>query len=83
VWAATLGAVGKWAIHPSQIDIANQVFAPTEAEIAQARAVVTAVREAEAAGAGAANYNGMMVDAATTRIFEGVLDRARRAGLVE
>jgi citrate lyase subunit beta / citryl-CoA lyase len=83
VWAATLGAVGKWAIHPGQIDIANQVFAPTEAEIAQARAVVAAVREAEAAGAGAANYNGMMVDAATTRIFEGVLDRARRARLVE
>jgi len=41
------------------------------------------VQEAEATGAGAANYNGMMVDAATTRIFEGVLDRARRAGLVE
>jgi len=82
-WAATLGAVGKWAIHPSQIDIANQVFAPTADEIAQARAVIAAVQEAEATGAGAANYNGMMVDAATTRIFEGVLDRARRAGLVE
>jgi citrate lyase subunit beta/citryl-CoA lyase len=82
-WAATLGAVGKWAIHPSQIEIANEVFAPSEDEIAQARAVIAAVREAEATGAGAANYNGMMVDAATTRIFEGVLDRARRAGLVE
>jgi len=82
-WAATLGAVGKWAIHPSQIDIANEVFAPTEQEIAQAVAVVAAVREAESAGAGAATYEGMMIDAATARIFEGVLDRARRAGLVE
>jgi len=83
IWAATLGAVGKWAIHPSQIDIANEVFAPTAKEIEQARAVVAAVREAEAAGAGAATYNGTMIDAATARIFEGVLDRARRAGLVE
>jgi citrate lyase subunit beta / citryl-CoA lyase len=41
------------------------------------------VRDAEAAGAGAATYNGTMIDAATARIFEGVLDRARRAGLVE
>jgi citrate lyase subunit beta/citryl-CoA lyase len=83
IWAATLGAVGKWAIHPSQIDIANEVFAPTAKEIEQARAVVAAVRDAEAAGAGAATYNGTMIDAATARIFEGVLDRARRAGLVE
>jgi citrate lyase subunit beta/citryl-CoA lyase len=83
IWAATLGAVGKWAIHPSQIDIANEVFAPTAKEIDQAHAVVAAVRDAEAAGAGAATYNGTMIDAATARIFEGVLDRARRAGLVE
>lgn len=83
LWASTLGAVGKWAIHPSQIDIANEVFAPNEKEIAQATAVVAAVREAEAAGAGAATYNGTMIDAATARIFEGILERARRAGLIE
>ncbi len=83
IWASTLGAAGKWAIHPSQIDIANDVFAPTAKEIDQATAVIGAVRDAEAAGAGAATYNGMMIDAATARIFEGVLDRARRAGLVE
>jgi citrate lyase subunit beta/citryl-CoA lyase len=83
MWAATLGAVGKWAIHPSQIDIANEVFAPTEQEIAQAVAVVAAVRDAEATGAGAATFDGMMIDAATARIFEGVLERARRAGLVD
>src|SRR5438034_7616843 len=80
-WAATLGAVGKWAIHPSQVPIANEVFAPTEAEIEQARAVVEAVRKAEAGGEGAANLNGMMIDAATARIFEVVLERAQQAGL--
>jgi citrate lyase subunit beta/citryl-CoA lyase len=81
-WAATLGAVGKWAIHPSQVPIANEVFAPTEKEIEQARRVVEAVREAEASGDGAANLGGMMIDAATARIFATVLERAERAGLV-
>ena len=77
-WAATLGCVGKWAIHPSQIEIANEVFAPTEDEVALARQAVDAVRDAEAAGSGAASLGGMMVDAATARIFQGTLDRAAR-----
>jgi citrate lyase subunit beta / citryl-CoA lyase len=79
-WAATLGAAGKWAIHPSQIEIANDVFTPTKDEIAEALGIVTAVEEAEAAGSGSANYNGVMIDAATARVFRGIVDRARRAG---
>jgi len=75
-WAATLGCVGKWAIHPSQIELANEVFAPTEAEVERAREAVEAVRAAEAAGAGAADLGGMMIDAATARIFQVTLDRA-------
>lgn len=75
-WAATLGCAGKWAIHPSQIDIANEVFAPTADEIARARRAVDAVRDAEASGAGAAGLGGIMIDAATARIFQGTLDRA-------
>lgn len=81
-WSANLGAVGKWCIHPSQVPIANEVYAPTTAEIERATSVVTAVREAEARGDGAANVGGVMVDAATTRIFEVVLERARLCGLV-
>jgi citrate lyase subunit beta / citryl-CoA lyase len=80
-WATTLGAVGKWAIHPSQIDIANEVFSPTEGEIDRARAVVRAVHDAEAGGAGAADLDGVMIDAATARIFEVILERARQCGL--
>lgn len=80
-WAATLGSVGKWAIHPSQIAIANEVFAPTPGEVERAIAAVDAVKEAEAAGLGAAAFQGMMIDAATARIFEGVLDRARQCGV--
>ena len=75
-WAATLGCVGKWAIHPSQIEVANEVFAPTEDEVARAQAAVDAVREAEAGGAGAAQAGGVMVDAATARLFQVTLDRA-------
>jgi citrate lyase subunit beta / citryl-CoA lyase len=80
-WAATLGAVGKWAIHPSQIGIANKVFAPTSTEIEHATAAVRAVQEAEEAGLGAASFQGMMIDAATARIFDAVLVRARQCGV--
>ncbi|MGH7899919.1 MAG: HpcH/HpaI aldolase/citrate lyase family protein [Candidatus Binatia bacterium] len=80
VWAATLGAVGKWAIHPSQIEIANDVFAPTPREIETARAMCEAYRAAEREGAGAAGAGGILVDAAAVRIFESVLERARLTG---
>ena len=79
-WAATLGAVGKWAIHPSQIEIANDVFSPTQPEIDQARKMSEAYWAAEKQGAGAAGAGGMLVDAAAVRIFEGILERARLAG---
>jgi citrate lyase subunit beta/citryl-CoA lyase len=77
-----LGGVGKWCIHPSQIAIANRVYAPTAAEIEKAQAVVQAVHEAEARGDGAANLDGVMIDAATTRLFEVTLDRAKMCGLL-
>jgi citrate lyase subunit beta / citryl-CoA lyase len=82
-WAATLGAVGKWCIHPNQITVANEVFAPTQAEIDEALRVVAAVRAAEEEGQGAARLGGIMVDAATARVFEGVLHRARLCGLLD
>ena len=80
-WATTLGAVGKWCIHPSQIDIANEVFAPTEDEVERARRVIGAVEKAESEGQGAANLDGIMVDAATTRVFQVLLDRAALCGM--
>lgn len=81
-WSTTLGAVGKWCIHPSQIEIANEVYAPTADEVEKAKAVVKAVRDAEENGEGAANLDGTMIDAATARIFEETLDRAKRCGLL-
>jgi citrate lyase subunit beta/citryl-CoA lyase len=73
--------VGKWAIHPSQIAIANEIFAPTPLEIERATAAVRAVQEAEKLGLGAASFQGMMIDAATARIFDAVLVRARQCGI--
>ncbi len=74
--AAILGYVGKWAIHPSQIELANRVYSPTDEEIANAREMIEAYERAEAAGQGAASVGGVMIDAATARIFQVIIDRA-------
>jgi citrate lyase subunit beta/citryl-CoA lyase len=71
--AALMGFAGKWAIHPSQIEIANEAFSPTEDEIKAARELVDAYMQA---GEGAAGVGGVMIDAATVRIMRGVLARA-------
>ncbi len=75
--AALIGFTGKWAIHPSQIEIANQAFSPTDAEVQAARDLVESYATTEAAGEGAAGVGGVMIDAATVRIMEGVLERDR------
>ncbi len=78
-----IGGVGKWCIHPSQIEIANRVYAPSAEEISEAQGAINAVTEAEAKGEGAANFNGVMIDAATTRLFQVTLDRARQCGMID
>lgn len=71
--AAALGIEGKWAIHPSQIDMANDVFSPPETEVTRARNIIKALREAEAQGKGAASLDGKMIDAASERMANNVL----------
>ncbi|BBZ01796.1 malyl-CoA lyase [Mycolicibacterium chitae] len=70
------GYTGKWAIHPSQVPIANEVFAPTPEEIALAQRNIEAYRAAEAAGRGATGVDGVLVDAAHVKKAEEVLARA-------
>ncbi|MGR3715507.1 MAG: HpcH/HpaI aldolase/citrate lyase family protein [Thermohalobaculum sp.] len=79
--AAALGIEGKWAIHPSQIGLANEVFSPPEAEVDRARRIIAALREAEAEGRGAASLDGKMIDAASERMADNVIavDDAIRA----
>jgi len=79
--AAALGCEGKWAIHPSQVELANEVFSPPEAEVARARRIVEELGQAEAAGLGAASLDGKMIDAASERMAQTVIamDDAIRA----
>jgi citrate lyase subunit beta/citryl-CoA lyase len=76
VHASLLGFDGKWAIHPSQIPIANEVFAPTEDEIRDARDSIEVYRRSEADGVGAIGRDGRLVDAAHMRLAENVLYKA-------
>lgn len=71
--AAALGFEGKWAIHPSQIGLANEVFSPTEAELERARRILEALARAEAEGHGAAQLDGRMIDAASARMAANVV----------
>jgi citrate lyase subunit beta/citryl-CoA lyase len=82
--AAALGCEGKWAIHPSQIELANEVFSPPEAEVDRARRIIDALRHAEAQGRGAASVDGKMIDAASERMARTVIamDEAIRAAAV-
>lgn len=78
-----LGFEGKLCIHPSQVAIANEVHTPSADEIAYARRVIEAERAARAEGKGVFTVDGKMVDAPLVAAQERVLERARRAGLLE
>ena len=71
--AAALGYEGKWAIHPSQIALANEVFTPSPGEVDRARRILAAMEEAARAGRGAVQVDGKMIDAASSRMAENVV----------
>lgn len=77
--SATLGMVGKWAIHPRQVALANEVFTPSEAQVAEAREILAAMAKARAEGSGATVYKGRLVDIASIRQAEGIV---RQAGMI-
>lgn len=68
--SATLGMVGKWAIHPKQISLANEVFTPSEAQVSEAREILAAMEEAKKNGEGATVYKGRLVDIASIKQAE-------------
>jgi len=82
VMACALGCDGKWAIHPDQIDIINQVFSPSADDIQRARKVLQAYEDAEAGGLGAASLEGRMIDQATVRLAKQLWEQARFLKLV-
>ena len=73
--ARVLGYEGKWAIHPSQIALANQVYTPGSEEVSWAKAALAALDEAERAGKGAVALNGQLLDVAHRKIAERILAR--------
>jgi citrate lyase beta subunit len=73
---AALGIEGKWAIHPSQIDLANEVFTPPPSEVERARRILAALEEAARDGRGAAQLDGKMIDAASARMAQNVVETA-------
>jgi malyl-CoA/(S)-citramalyl-CoA lyase len=74
--AAVLGYEGKWAIHPSQIELANQVFTPSQAEVTRARRVMDAMAQAAKQGRGAVSLDGRLIDIASIRMAQALLAKA-------
>jgi citrate lyase subunit beta/citryl-CoA lyase len=79
--ARSLGMVGKWAIHPAQIDAALEVFSPPVEEVARARKLEAAYRVGEAQGLGAVQVDGVMVDVAVLRLVNNTLAKANLIGM--
>ena len=74
--AAVLGYEGKWAIHPSQIELANQVFTPSPAEVSRARRIIDAMAQAAKEGRGAVSLDGRLIDIASIRMAQALLAKA-------
>jgi citrate lyase subunit beta/citryl-CoA lyase len=77
---AAMGFEGKWAIHPSQIELANQVMSPPPEEVARARRVLDALDEAAKSGKGAAALDGKLIDAASARMADNIVRQADAIG---
>ena len=71
---AAIGIEGKWAIHPSQIELANKVFSPPTSEVIKAKRILEELDKAAKAGKGAAQLDGRMIDAASARMAENIVN---------
>jgi len=71
--AAALGCEGKWAIHPSQVALANEIFTPAPVEVERANRILVAIEQAASEGRGAAQLDGKMIDAASARLAQNVV----------
>jgi malyl-CoA/(S)-citramalyl-CoA lyase len=85
---AILGFEGKWAIHPSQVPQANEIYTPPAAEVQRAEAILAALKEAHEKGAGAVALEGVLIDAASIRQAEVIvrqmeLVKAKKTGTVK
>ena len=79
----TLGFDGKSIINPRQIEVVNEVFAPKEKDIAKARTILAAIKEAEARGSGVVSVNGKMVDRPVVIRAQRTIDLAIASGIID
>ena len=78
--AAVLGYEGKWVIHPSQIEPANEIYTPTEAELHQARRIIEALAHANKQGLGAVSLDGRLIDVVNIRLAQALMAKAAAIG---
>jgi malyl-CoA/(S)-citramalyl-CoA lyase len=78
--AAVLGCDGKWAIHPSQVDLANECYSPSEKEVTKAKRILEAMAQAQKEGRGAATLDGRLIDIASIRQAENLVQIAEQIG---
>ena len=76
--AGVLGCEGKWAIHPSQIGLANELFSPSEAEVKKAERIIQAMKDAAREGKGAVSLDGRLIDLASIRQAEVLVQKAKQ-----
>ena len=75
--AAVLGCEGKWAIHPSQIELANEINSPSEAEVDKAKRILEAMAQAQREGKGAVALDGRLIDIASIKQAEVLVEKAK------
>ncbi len=75
--AAVLGCEGKWAIHPSQIELANEINSPSEAEVDKAKRILDAMAQAQREGKGAVALDGRLIDIASIKQAEVLVEKAK------
>ncbi len=76
--AAALGCEGKWAIHPSQVALCNEIFTPTEKEVGRAYRIIESMEQAAKEGKGAVSLDGRLIDAASIRMAENVVRQIKQ-----
>ena len=76
--AAALGCEGKWAIHPSQIALANEVFTPAAAEVQRADRILQAMEDGAKEGKGAVSLDGRLIDAASIRMAQNLMTKVEQ-----
>lgn len=76
--AGVLGCEGKWAIHPSQVELANTNFSPTDAEVTKAKRILEAMEQAQKEGKGAVSLDGRLIDIASIKQAENLVQKAEQ-----